>query len=70
MLDIKHIRKDPEFFLKKISERNINIDLKNLLNLDIKNRNLIKKKESLEQEKKKFLTKKIKNFSINLKIYH
>ena len=53
MHDIKLIRKEPEIFFKKISERNININLKNLLSLDLKNRNLIKKKEILEQEKKK-----------------
>ena len=60
MHDIKLIRKEPEIFFKKISERNININLKNLLSLDLKNRNLIKKKEILEQEKKKISNKKDK----------
>ena len=52
MHNIKFIRKEPELFLKKISHRNINVDLKSLLNLDKKNRDLIQSKEKLEQEKK------------------
>jgi len=52
MHDIKIIRKNSEFFLKKLSDRNIKIDLKNLLKLDEQNRNLIQKKEKLEQDKK------------------
>ena len=52
MHNIKSIRKDPVFFIKKLAERNINTDLKNLLNLDKKNRELIQNKEKLEQEKR------------------
>ena len=52
MHDIKLIRKDPDFFHKKISERNFKIDLKDLLNLDKKNRELIQNKEILEKQKK------------------
>ena len=52
MHNIKLIRKNPDFFSKKLSHRNVNIDIKNLLNLDKKNRELIQKKEKLEQEKK------------------
>ena len=52
MHNIKFIRNEPDLFLKKISHRNININLDNLLNLDKKNRDLIKNKEKLEQEKK------------------
>ena len=52
MHDIKIIRKNSEFFLKKLSDRNIKIDLKNLLKLDEQNRNLIQKREKLEQDKK------------------
>tara|TARA_Y100000590_G_scaffold167268_1_gene191485 strand:- start:3913 stop:5184 length:1272 start_codon:yes stop_codon:yes gene_type:complete len=52
MHDIKIIRQDPNTFIKRISERNIKLDLKDLLDLDIKNRDLIQKKEKLEQEKK------------------
>ena len=52
MHDIKLIRKDPDLFLKKIVHRNIKVDIKNLLDLDTKNRELIQSKEKLEQEKK------------------
>ena len=39
-------------FLKKLSYRNVDFNLKDLLDLDIKNRDLINQKEKLEQEKK------------------
>ena len=52
MHDIKLIRKDPDFFSKKILERNSKIDLRHFLDLDKKNRELIQIKEKLEQEKK------------------
>ena len=54
MHNIKDIRKNLEFFKKKLIERNSNYDLDDLINLDKKNRDLIKKKEDLEQEKKTF----------------
>ena len=60
MHNIKLIRKDPDFFSKKLSHRNAYLDIKNLLNLDKKNRELIQKKERLEQEKKIISKKKIK----------
>ena len=52
MHSIKLIRKEPDFFLKKIGHRNINIGLKSILDLDKKNRELIQSKEKLEHEKK------------------
>ena len=52
MHDIKFIRKESEFFSKKLKDRNSKIDLKKILDLDKKNRELIQKKEKLEQEKK------------------
>ena len=56
MHNIKLIRKEPNFFLKKLSHRNTNISLKNLLDLDKKNRELIqnnkKKKLSLKNKTK------------------
>jgi len=52
MHNIKFIRKEPDLFLKKLSHRNQNINLKSLLDLDKKNRSLIQNKEKLEQEKK------------------
>lgn len=52
MHNIKDIRKNLDFYVKKFNERNVNVDIKNLLELDKENRNLIQKKESLEHEKK------------------
>ena len=52
MHDIKSIRKQPDFFAKKLKSRNIEADLSILLNLDKKYRELIQEKEKLEQEKK------------------
>ena len=52
MHNIKSIRKETDFFLKKLRHRNIDISLKDILDLDKKNRDLIQKKEKFEQEKK------------------
>ena len=52
MHDLKDIRKNLDFYKKKISERIINFDYTELLNLDSIYRDLIQKKEKLEQEKK------------------
>jgi len=52
MHDIKIIRKDSKLFVKKLLDRNVKFDLKNFLELDVKNRELIQKKEKLEKEKK------------------
>ena len=60
MHDIKVIRKNPDIFLKKLSERNVKVDIKSLLDLDKKNRELIQNKEKLEQEKKIISQKKDK----------
>jgi len=61
MHDINLIRNQPDLFKKKIEERNTNIDLQNLLNLDKKNRELIQNKEKFEQEKKIISKKKDKS---------
>ena len=58
MHNIKLIKKDADNFLKKLSHRNANIDIKKILNLDEKNRELIQNKEKLEQEKKNYFKKK------------
>ena len=50
MHNIKLIREQHNSYKKKFSDRNLNINLDDLLNLDKKNRELIKKKEKLEQE--------------------
>ena len=52
MHNLKLIRENSDFFRKKISNRDVNINLDELLNLDKKNREIIQKKEKLEQEKK------------------
>ena len=61
MHDIKVIRKNPDAFFKKISERNSKIDIKKIIELDKKNRELIQSKEKLEQEKKIISKKKDKS---------
>ena len=52
MHNIKDIRKDLEFFKKKIADRNVSINFESLISLDKENRDLIQKKETKEQEKK------------------
>ena len=60
MHDIKLIRKDPDFFKKKIDQRNSKIDIKSFISSDKQYRDLIQKKEKLEQEKKIISQKKDK----------
>ena len=52
MHNLKDIRKNSEVFKKKIMDRNVNLDLNELINLDKNHRLIIQKKESLENEKK------------------
>ena len=52
MYSLKEIRKDFEGFKAKLQKRNIDIDIKNLNQLDRINRELIQKKENFEKEKK------------------
>ena len=52
MHNLKEIRKDFNSFKKALLKRSVDIDFDHLKNLDIKNRDLIQKKESLEKEKK------------------
>ena len=69
MHNIKDIRQNPDFYKDKLMERNYNLDLDGLIKLDKKNRDLITKKESLEQEKKKISKNKDpKNFELSKKI--
>ena len=69
MHNLKEIRKDIEFFKKKILERNSKVDFEILLDLDKKNREIIQKKELLEHEKKILSkAKDEKNFSKSKKI--
>ena len=57
---LKEIRENSKVFEKKINDRGVNFKMDKLLELDKKNRSLIQKKETLEQEKKKYF--KIKRF--------
>ena len=58
MHNLKDIRKNTDLFEKKIKERNSNADIKSLIKYDKDNRELIQKKEKLEQEKKLLSKKK------------
>ena len=69
MHNIKSIRGNFDEFKKKIQNRNINFDVEKLKNLDVKNRELIQKKETLEKEKKEISKIKDKSFSKNLKLF-
>ena len=52
MYSIKEIRSNLKNFENKIKQRNSAIDIEAIQKLDNENRNLIQKKEKLEQEKK------------------
>ena len=52
MHNIKELRKNPEAYKLKFQERNVTFDIEQFITLDKKNRDLIYKKETLEQEKK------------------
>ena len=52
MHNLKEIRKNLDLFKKKILERGANINFEKLISLDKENRDLIQRKEYLEQEKK------------------
>jgi len=80
MHNLKEIRKNLESYKKKFFQRNVVVDFDKLLNLDKSNRDLIQKKESLEQQKKilsksknennfqksKTLSEELEKISINL----
>ena len=69
MHNIKDIRLNSENFINSLKGRNSDIDINELLLLDKSNRDLIKKKELLEQEKKKISKTKDQSLfkkSINL----
>mgnify|MGYP006079279175 CR=1 FL=1 len=73
MHNLKEIRKNYSVFAKSLEKRAVNVDFANLEKLDELNRELIQKKESLENEKKEIskskdesLFKKSKEISIEL----
>ena len=67
MHNIKNIRANFKNFKNKLKNRNVNIDLNNIIILDKKNRELIQNKETLEKEKKDISKKKIKVYLRNQK---
>ncbi|MFL2875985.1 MAG: serine--tRNA ligase [Candidatus Pelagibacter sp. TMED286] len=69
MHNLKEIRKNLDNFKKKIEDRNIDFDINNFKKKDTLNRDLITKKEKLEQEKKSLSKSKDKsNFEKSKKI--
>ena len=58
MHNIKLIRQDSNLFTKKLSDRNIDINLKNVLDLDKENRKLIQKYRKIRTRKKNNIKKK------------
>ena len=73
MHNLKEIRKDFDAFKKALEKRPVNVDFDKLIDLDLKNREFIQKKENLEKEKKeiskskdKSLFEKSKEISLNL----
>ena len=61
MHNLKEIRKDFDTFKNALEKRFVNIDFDKLKDLDLKNRELIQKKESLENEKKEISKSKDKS---------
>ena len=61
MHNLKEIRKDFKAFKSAIEKRTIKIDLDEIQNLDVENRELILKKETLEKEKKEISKSKDKS---------
>jgi len=69
MHNLKDLRKNLETFKKKFKDRNLNFDIDEFNKLDKANRDLISKKEVLEQEKKSLSKSKEKsNFEKSKKI--
>ena len=67
MHNIKDIRNDFEDFKEKLKNRNIDINLDNIISLDEENRKLIQEKEKFEMEKKLFQNPKTKVYLKNQK---
>ena len=61
MHNLKNIRENSALFKKKILDRNVKVNVDELLNLDKQNREIIQKREKLEQEKKQISKNKNKS---------
>ncbi len=69
MHNLKDLRQNLEIYKKKFKNRNLDFDIDRFNKIDNRNRELISKKEKLEQEKKKLTkTKDVKNFDKSKKI--
>ena len=69
MHSLKDLRKNLDILKKKFQNRNVQFDVNNFKKIDTLNRELISKKEKLEQEKKILSKSKDKsNFSKSKKI--
>ena len=69
MHNLKELRKNLDKFKKKFEDRNVNFDISEFIKRDTLNRDLISKKEKLEQEKKNLSKSKDKsNFEKSKKI--
>ena len=69
MHNIKDLRKNLDYFKKKLKDRNLEFDVDKFNKLDELNRKLINDKEKLEQEKKSLSKSKDKsNFDNSKKI--
>tara|TARA_B100000963_G_scaffold354059_1_gene369913 strand:+ start:1941 stop:3188 length:1248 start_codon:yes stop_codon:yes gene_type:complete len=69
MHNLKELRKNLDNLKKKFEDRNVNLDIANFNEIDSLNRDLINKKEKLEQEKKSLSKSKDKsNFEKSKKI--
>ena len=70
MHNLKEIRKDFDAFKKALEKRSVDIDFDKLKDLDIKNREFIQKKETLEKEKKDISNLKTNLYLQNQKKFH
>jgi len=69
MHNIKLIRKEPDFFLKKLGHRNTKVKIKSILFLYKKKRQLIQGKKNLSKKRKLSLKKRIKVNFLDQKKY-
>ena len=70
MHNLKDLRNNLDLFKKKFNDRNLQFDVNEFSNLDKINRELISKKENLEQEKKIYQSQKTSKTLKNLKKSH
>ena len=67
MYNLKELRKNLDNLKKKFENRNVDFDINDFKKKDSINRELISKKEKLEQEKKSYLNQKTSQILKNQK---